>query len=67
MIAKIEKHLELLAASIKDTATPKKYRDQAAKEYVKLGRDLEKIYREYSKLHLLEKKIAKKFDIEVGE
>lgn len=64
MINKLEKHLRDLACAIKDVEnTPKKYRDKAAKQYVKLSSDLDKIYLGYSKLHLREKKIAEKYGL----
>jgi len=67
MIETIERKLRLMEEATKCQKTPEKYRKQAARDYVRLTNDLDKIYAAYSKIHAMEIKIAKKYDIEVAE
>jgi len=46
--------------------TPEKYLKLTDNRKEKLRKDIDKIYREYSKLRQLEEKIAKKYDIETN-
>ena len=64
MLELIEKKLKEIKEAINCENTPKKYRDQAAKDYIKLSKELDKIYARYSKLRRYEEKVCKQFDIE---
>lgn len=61
----LQKQMKIASLDVKNT--PKKYRDFAAKEYVKITKDLDKIYAAYSKIYLMEEKIVKKFGINCEE
>jgi len=59
MLELIEKTLKDIKEAINCENTPKKYRDQATKDYVRLSKELDKIYAMYSKIRLYEEKVCK--------
>ena len=64
MIEILEKALKNMKASTTHPNTPKKYQKQSAKDFIRLTKDLDRIYKAHSKLKTMEIKIANKYSID---
>jgi len=65
MIEVLEKTLRLMKEATNCPNTLEKYKKKAARNYLRLSKDLDTIYAKYSKLRQFETKIAEKYDIEI--
>ena len=63
MLAKLEKLQKQMAECMDDAGTPEKYRAKAARDYVRIHHDIDKIYAAYRRLYVMELKIGKKYGL----
>jgi len=65
MIERLEKELAAMKRDARNESIPKKYRNRAAQDFIRLQKDIDRIYKMHSKMRLAEEAIARKYGLEI--